>query len=238
MFVWGVRAPVQCEDLSFLDSSLTYRFLQHITLVQWKKEIQSKTKLLFNLESWGSVFLHSCLSVLPDAWQYNGENKYLTFTGKRYLNIASSCLHWNKRSKIIEDYSRVSSSFVCPPLLHFDFSLSFYLSFIPSSWGGLWQLQLSSAQLSGAQGQNEPATAAPSPPIPMTNVCMQQDLAWLDKSKGDLWHSTPPLLHCGGWGWGWSNALATHLYLQLSMAFRRSHRHKHGSQWAMAREEK
>lgn len=25
----------------------------------------------------------------------------------------------------------------------------------------------------------------------MTNVCMQQDLAWLDKSKGDSWHSTP-----------------------------------------------
>lgn len=163
MFVWGVRAPVQCEDLSFLDSSLTYRFLQHITLVQWKKEIQSKTKLLFNLESWGSVFLHSCLSVLPDAWQYNGENKYLTFTGKRYLNIASSCLHWNKRSKIIEDYSRVSSSFVCPPscISIFPSLSTFPLSPHPEVDSG----SCSSAQLSSAEhrGRMNPPPQHPLP---------------------------------------------------------------------------
>lgn len=69
--------------------------------------------------------------------------------------------------------------FCLPPLPHFDFFPLFlpFLYPVILRWTLAAAAQLSSAQFSGAQGQNEPATAASSPPIPMTNVCMQQDLA-------------------------------------------------------------
>lgn len=68
--------------------------------------------------------------------------------GKMYLNIASSGLHWNKRSKIIGDYYRASSSFVCPPPPAF----RFFPLFLPFLYPLILRWTLAAAaQLSSAQ---------------------------------------------------------------------------------------